>query len=100
MTTLSVSGDMLERDCGNVLEALCRLGINGDVTPNRTILDGMVEHGCRVVLASRKKEDVKRLWTDLRKRCALTCAHVRLQESDVMEGCVLDAIAPSKCPGK
>ena len=99
VATLSISGS-LERDCSNVVDAMRSLGIAGDVTPNQTILDGGVENGCRIVVASRPyREKAERLWDKLRQECKLTCAHVSVRE-DAEEGCVMDVFRPSLCPGR
>ena len=99
VATLSVSGPQLHVDCSNVVRAMQSLGIAGDVTPNLTLVDGRQEPGCRVVIASRpSKEHADRLWERLRPECDLTCAHLSVRD-DVMEGCVLDVLRPSRCPG-
>lgn len=100
VATLSVSGPQLHVDCSNVMRAMKSLGIAGDVTPNRTLVDGDEEPGCRVVIASRpSKEHAARLWERLRTECELTCAHLSVRD-DVSEGCVLDVLRPSRCPGR
>ena len=99
MVTLSVSGN-LKKDCGDVVNAMIRLGINGDVTSNTTVLDNCIEQGCRVVIASQvnAETNLERLWKELRDTCHLTCAHASISR-DVKQGCVLDVIRPSLCKG-
>lgn len=98
--TLSVSGQKIAEDCSNVISAMSALGIAGDVTPNLTLVDGSRERGCRVVIATRpSKEHAGRLWERLRTECELTCAHLSVRD-DVSEGCVLDVLRPSRCPGR
>ena len=99
MAILSVSGN-LKGGCAEVIDAMRRLGINGDATPNTTVLDGQLEQGCRDVIASQDRSDeaVRRLWDDVRGECGLTCAHVTISR-DVKQGCVLDVLRPSACPG-
>ena len=100
VATLSVSGDIMLADCSNVVSAMKSLGIAGDVTPNLTVVDGRQEPGCRVVIASRPStEHAERLWERLRRECELTCAHLSVRD-DVVEGCVLDVLRPSRCPGR
>lgn len=98
---LSVSSSTgLRSDCAEVVEAMRSLGIAGDVTPNVTVVDGVFERGCRVVVASRPaKAHAQALWEALRARHALTCAHVTLT-GEVQSGCVLDVFRPSVCPGR
>lgn len=95
--TLSVSGGALDESCHRVLQAMVRLRISGDVTPNMTVCDGRREHGCRIVFSSPSPKDTCfALWTALRSELGLTCAHVRLSSQE--EGCALNVFAPSRCP--
>ena len=94
--TLSVSGPRL--DCAVVVDIMRRLGINGDVTSNTTVLDGRTEAGCRIVVASKPHRDqVERLWNATRDHFSLSCAHVALDHHE--DGCVYDVFRPSNCPG-
>jgi hypothetical protein len=95
---LSISGKALLSDCSEVVTLMKRLGINGDVTPNQTVLDGSIEQGCRILVASKDpKENVKKLWTNLQDQFGLTCAHVDLLSHE--SGCVFDVYRKSSCPG-
>lgn len=95
---LSLSGNELSHDCAEVVHHMRMLGINGDVTCNRTMLDGQLEHGCRVVVAEKDPiPAVQSLWERMQQLYGLDCAHVRI-ESDVRSGCVLDVLRPSACP--
>ena len=96
VAVLSVSGTALH-DCDVVINAMMQLGVNGNVMKNTTILDGDLERGCRVTITSEPcKENAKRVWEHLEKRCSLTCAHVEVR-SDIMSGCVKDVFRPSLC---
>jgi len=64
MTYLSVSGVKLGNDCASVVEAMRALGIAGDVTPNRTLVDGGEEPGCRASSAKKPLVDA-RVFTSL-----------------------------------
>ena len=94
---LSLSGRGLA--CADVVNAMIKLGINGDVTQNVSVVDGIEESGCRVAIATVPyKESVRSLWTHISHTSTLTCAHVRID--DVFSGCVLDYLRPSQCSGK
>ena len=74
-------------------------GICGDVTNNVTVVDDVIETGCRVVVASAPaKVYVEKIWNHISRESNLTCAHVT--EGEISSGCVLDFIRTSKCPGK
>jgi hypothetical protein len=94
---LSISGN-ISTDCDEVIYLMKKLGINGDVTCNKTILDGNVENGCRIRIASSYMEHTKLLWKTIQENLGLTCAHVNISESK--DGCVFDVFRESLCPGK
>lgn len=99
VATLSVSSHDFTPTCAEVTSLMKTLGINGDVTANTTVLDGLVEVGCRVRIASSSpKRDAATLWQRMRDRHALTCAHLSVG-GDIQSGCVLDVLRPSLCPG-
>ena len=82
-----------------MVDALKKCGVNGDVTPNTTVLDGRVEAGCRVLVVSEPvRENTWRVWEAVRARCVLRCAHVELRGA-TSAGCVFDVYRPSVCPG-
>ena len=93
--TLSVSGDMLG-DCSRVVALLKRLNVNGDVTRNQTVLDGIEEPGCRIRLFGEKAK-ARLVWEALQKEMDLTCGHIDIATRE--SGCVLDVLRPSLCPG-
>lgn len=98
---LSISGPHVSPECAEVVLAMRRCGINGDVTRNTTVLDGKVENGCRVLVASEPvRENTWKLWQTLQRRCDLCCAHVELNGGNLQSGCVFDVYRPSACPGK
>ena len=95
---LSVSGARISYDCSEVVDAMVRLGINGDVTRNISVLEGDIEKGCRVRVAQKDaKESTRKLWNELRRTTGIVCAHVHV--SSVEDGCVHDVYRPSSCPG-
>ena len=90
---LSLSSPQL--DCSEVVALLKTLGLAGDVTPNRTVVDGREEQGCRTVLQS--KQDARTLWQAARARPDIQCGHVAVQLAE--QGCVFDVFRDSSCPG-
>lgn len=96
VAVLSFSSADFSPRCEEVVEAMRRAGLSGDVTPNRTLVDGGEEQGCRVVLAGEKKE-VEALWKGVREKCNLTCGHAKIEKTE--SGCILDVLRPSLCPG-
>jgi hypothetical protein len=96
---LAISSPLVASDCSDVIRMMKKLGISGDVTPNVTILDGDLENGCKIVVASAPhREKARILWDALRTPLGLTCAHVRVESR--VEGCVLDVFRPSACTGQ
>ena len=96
---LSVSGGLLDAKCKTVIDAMKQLNLCGDVTPNYSVYDKMVEHGCRVVVVGRNEDsDVRRLWYHLRNANKLSCAHVEIKTHT--SGCVYDVFSHSRCPSK
>lgn len=92
---MSLSGQELG-DCSKVVRLLKTLGINGDVTSNQTILDGVQEPGCRIRLFGDKAK-AKRLWEAVRTEHNLTCGHIEVASHE--SGCIFDLPRASVCPG-
>ena len=65
VAVLSISGSNIMNDCSEVILLMKTLGINGDVTSNKTILDGNLENGCRIYVASKNREDTPVSYTHL-----------------------------------
>lgn len=96
---LSISGARVSHDCAEVVAAMLKSGIHGDVTPNTTVLDGDLERGCRVlVVGADARRSCQRLWTTLKSNLVLECAHVHVAAHSE-DGCVYDVFRPSQCPG-
>ncbi len=93
---LSISGDKISENCCEVILLMKSLGINGDITPNKTILDGNIENGCRIYIASKSKENTRVLWNSIANSMGVSCAHVKFSEHQ--DGCVFDVFRESLCP--
>lgn len=94
---LSVSGKQLT-DCTEIIAIMKKLGLNGNISRNMTVLDGELETGCNVAIASEPvKTNVQTLWNELKSHFGLKCAHVEFKhhESD----CVYNIFRQSSCPG-
>lgn len=97
VAVLSISGGTLDPQCKAVIDVMKEFNLCGDVTPNYSVYNQMVEYGCRVVVVGKTEEsDVKRLWNHLRNVNSLSCAHVEMKAHT--SGCVFDVLSPSKCP--
>jgi hypothetical protein len=95
--TLSISGKRV--CCEEVANMMSQLGVNGDVSANTTSIDGFLEPGCRIMVASKdSRADVYRLWTAVQTRFDLTCAHTAITHHE--NGCIFDVFRKSTCPGK
>lgn len=95
-SVLSVSGTSV--DCARVVKMMCECNISGDVTSNTSVLDGVVEHGCRLRIVDGSDLAATRiLWSKMQNEWSLTCAHVSWNVSK--SGCVLDLLRASACPG-
>ena len=96
---LSVSSPKFHVNCEEVVRIMKKLGINGYVTNNRTVLDNHEEVGCNAIIVSKPvKENAQLVWEQIKKFPDITCAHVNIIHSE--NGCVFDVFAESKCPGK
>ena len=95
---LSVSGQ-IDSSCTNIIKSMTKLNLCGDVTPNKSIYNQVVENGCRVILVSKtEKKDVEKLWNHIKDTHNFTCAHVEFK--NYTSGCVFDVFSPSKCPSQ
>lgn len=95
---LSVSGEV-DSECKSIIDSMIKLNLCGDVTTNKSIYEGAVENGCRIMVAGKNEEtDVTRLWYDISKSHKFTCAHVEFKKS--VSGCVFDVLGPSRCPSQ
>ena len=96
---LSVSGGDIGKDCQDIIRLMKECALVGDVTANTTVnKDGSTEHGCRILLAGKEPlKNATRLFNRLQTNLNVTCAHLHTHE--FTDGCILDAIAPSHCPG-
>lgn len=95
-TWLSISGGKLDEKCEGVVRALAKVGVGGDVTPNRSVTkDGVEEKGCRVLVLGTDT-DVQRVWKTVKVEEGLQCAHV--STVNVQSGCVYDVYGSTRCP--
>ena len=99
-TTLSISStDIL--DCDRVATYLQHCGIPCDITQNKTILkkngNFHIETGCRIVFSGRNKIVDETMWSNLKTRFKLDCAHIKVEGH--FKGCINDYLRPSACPG-
>lgn len=90
---LSLSSPSL--DCSQIVALLQAHGLAGDVTANRTVVNGREEQGCRTVLYN--KEAARTLWHAAQKLPDIECGHVSVQNAE--SGCVFDVFGKSQCPG-
>ena len=100
-TTLSISSSRLS-GCTEVVKTMLKLGIMTSVTENKSVLcdhnSCWVEPGCRLVVGGISRRDLdSQVWTPLRDKFGLTCAHLNIQ--GVYSGCILDYLRETKCPG-
>lgn len=96
--TLSVSSTSLT-SCNDIVEIMQKLGMNGNVTDNITIIDGKIEKGCQILIASEPtRENVQKVWKRLQDQLSFTCAHAEIKHRE--SGCVFDVFRESSCPGK
>ena len=97
---LSISGNSLSENCEDVVSILKKFNINGFSVPNKTVVDGQVENGCQIHIFKKPfKKNTKIIWDECKEKLKLTCAHVRIMDADE-NGCILDVLRESVCPGK
>ena len=56
-----------------------------------------IEYGCRLHQSVDSKKDIENILNLLKIRYDFKCAHLKL--GDVYDGCILNFLVPSKCPG-
>ena len=95
-TTLSISRKE-PLDCKKMAKYLGAKGFYTSVTANISTAPE-IEYGCRLTQTMTQKKEIESLWTTLKNKYNFTCAHVKV--GDQFEGCILDFLAPSKCPSK
>ncbi len=82
-------------NCEEIANYLSELNINTSISTNYSTLPKR-ENGCRLTQSITKKEDINHLWSVLKEKYNLSCAHVKV--GNQFDGCILDFIAPSQCP--
>ena len=56
-----------------------------------------IEYGCRLHQSVNSKKEIENIWSLLQIKYDFKCAHLKL--ADVYDGCILNFLVPSKCPG-
>jgi hypothetical protein len=82
-------------DCEKVAEFLGKAGIITDVTSNISMQRGGKEYGCRLVQSISTKTEIENIWTALKDKYKLGCAHLTV--ANKYDGCILNYLAPSHC---
>ena len=82
-------------DCRKMAEYLGAKGFHTSISTN-TSTEPNIEYGCSLTQTMTEKKELETLWTTLKTKYNLTCAHVKV--GNQFEGCILDFLAPSKCP--
>jgi hypothetical protein len=99
-STLSISSPHIS-NCGQVATYLQHCGIPCDITENKTIMknNGVyhIETGCRIVFSNKNTRVDEKLWSNLKHKFKLDCAHIKVD--GVFRGCINDYLRPSSCPG-
>ena len=93
--------------CEDVIDALQRSAviIGVRITPTTSIVPSEdntrhhnVEHGCSIKFTTHGRQNVASVWGVLKMKFPqLQCAHLWINGS--YDGCVLDYLRPSSCPG-
>ncbi len=99
-TTLSISSAGIS-NCGQVATYLQHCGIPCDISENKTVMKKngnlYVETGCRIILNNKNTRVDEKLWSNLKDRFKLDCAHIKVD--GVFRGCINDYLRSSACPG-
>jgi|SaaInlStandDraft_5_1057022.scaffolds.fasta_scaffold07418_6 hypothetical protein len=83
-------------DCENMAIYLSENNIITSISSNISSTPG-IEYGCRLHQSVDSKKDIENIWNLLKIRYDFKCAHLKL--GDVYDGCILNFLVPSKCPG-
>ena len=97
--TMHIASPKIKDDCSNVKNILRKLGVMGNITPNKT-LTPVEENGCKIVFQGPMGLPVRRsvsyLWDSMHTPFELSCARVEVKFN--WEGCIKDLFRKSKCP--
>jgi hypothetical protein len=83
-------------DCEQMARYLSENNIITSISSNISTTPG-IEYGCRLHQSVTSKKDIENIWNLLKNKYEFKCAHLKL--ADVYDGCILNFLAPSKCPG-
>ena len=92
---LSVSSP--ELSCTKLASKLVKCGINCDITENLTLVEGVVETGCRITFTATSDSQVKEIWEAARSEGRIKCGHISVPGR--YSGCTMDYPFKSRCPG-
>lgn len=96
MAIISVSSSQITK-CDEIIYLMRQLNIDGDVSKNKTVVDGNVETGCRIHVTSKPvKQNIYRLWESMKVKFQLNCAHVEIKNNE--SGCIYDIYRKTSCP--
>ena len=92
-STLSVS-QKEPLDCMKMAQQLSKAGVHTSITSNISC-QPQIEYGCRLTQPVSNKNEIRNIWTELKKHYPFKCAHLKV--ADTFDGCVLNYLAPNCC---
>lgn len=100
---LSISGGNIDPYCMKLAKTLQQNNIPARITPNISVLPGGVfENGCVLRFPRSYGVDcthkLSEVWNLTKKTTEISCAHLWI--SGKYDGCILDYLRDSICPGK
>jgi len=90
---LSVSQSQ-KLDCEKMAFYLSKNNIITSITSNIST-QPEIEYGCNLYQSISSKEDIRKIWSLLKKKYDFKCAHLKV--GDAFDGCVSDFLTKSKC---
>ena len=81
-------------DCADMAKMLSKAGIYTSISYHISC-QPEIEYGCRLTQPVSNKNEIRNIWTELKKHYPFKCAHLKV--ADTFDGCVLNYLAPSCC---
>ena len=93
---ISVSNEK-NTGCDKIIENLKKCNIDCRLIETNSLVDNKIEKGCLITLGEKwnNKLNLKSFWDIIKKD--YTCAHLDIPGK--FNGCILDYLSYSKCPG-
>ncbi len=81
-TTAVLSVSKVNMNCHDIVRLFYNMGVAASVTNNVSVTKNKgvcaIEPGCRIVLTVEKRQELDKVWDELRSSMGLTCGHLKI----------------------